>query len=424
MTGALALAASGCTTDPTATLRAGPKRLLLSASTLTVNVKDSVAVTATVLDEQGNPLPDTATAASSAPTVVSVSSASGAPLPVSKFFVKGLLFGSAYVKATAGSVTDSMKVLAYPASVSVTGKPDSLNSGSTVVLTATPRDAVGGVVAGVAPITWASDVATTAAVTTPGTTTTVAGKSPGVANVTATLPGKANTQVPLRVVPAPFTGSLSASTGGFGTTITATKGASEPAFAASTGVTVGGNPAFVTGATANTVDFVLPPVPATGANQLWFKGLGPDGLATRTSFNMTSAGGLDDPQEAATADPTTAPVITNGVHFITLHGACNQGVATSSADDCDDFFTIANSSGSSASVTVTIDWPDNSDVDILWCNAACNAFTGNFNGATGNKPETSTVTVASGVTIRLWLNLFAAGADPYAFVRITVSGAP
>src|SRR5689334_15857339 len=78
MAGAFVLAVSGCTEDPLATLRGGgPARVVLSASTLTVNVKDSVAVTATVVDEQGNPLTDAATATSNVPATVSVSSVSG-----------------------------------------------------------------------------------------------------------------------------------------------------------------------------------------------------------------------------------------------------------------------------------------------------------------------------------------------------------
>ena len=89
--------------------------------------------------------------------------------------------------------------------------------------------------------------------------------------------------------------------------MTGTRDPAELPFDDETIVLVGGNPAFVTAVTADQVTFLVPPVPATGANQVWFTNLGTDALATRIPITMTTAGGLDDPGEATSNDPTAAP---------------------------------------------------------------------------------------------------------------------
>lgn len=420
----LVLLAAGCTEDPLAGLRSGPARLMVSATVLSVNVADSVSVTATAVDEQGNPLPEAPTAASTTPTVVSVSTISGAPLPQARFFIKGLTYGVGNIDVKVGSVTKSIKVQTYPASVVITGNPDSLGSGTNVVLTAVARSATNQPIAGVSPTGWLSDDESIVVLAPSGTTATATGQTPGVASVTVSFAGGLSATIPVLVVAAPFNGSLSANSGNSYDVITATAAGGGPAYDADMAATLGPTALYTTGTpTATTFQFVVPPV-ATGAKTLTLTRIGASQLAQRTPFTV-NASSLNDTYEPANDNPATAPTISaSGNYFITLHGDCDTppgGIPSSPSDDCDDFFTITNATASPISVSVRAEWHEAGDVDILWCNAGCTAFVGNFTGATAANPENSTVSVPAATTYRLYMNLFDGGGDAYSFVRVRVT---
>jgi hypothetical protein len=128
----------------------------------------------------------------------------------------------------------------------------------------------------------------------------------------------------------------------------------------------------------------------------------------------------DDPYDATNADPTTAPAITaDGDYFLVLHGQCRNGVG---GTECDDFFTLANPLAVTDSVTVEVAWGTNADVDVLWCNAGCSAFVGNFAGATAANPEITKVRLPASTTWRLWLNLWDAGTVNASLIRVRVTG--
>ena len=57
-------------------------------------------------------------------------------------------------------------------------------------------------------------------------------------------------------------------------------------------------------------------------------------------------------------------------------------------------------------MNTTVTWLTGDDVDILWCDDVCAAYTGNFDGATGANPEQSNVTVPAGVAWNFWLELY------------------
>jgi hypothetical protein len=92
--------------------------------------------------------------------------------------------------------------------------------------------------------------------------------------------------------------------------------------------------------------------------------------------------------------------------------------------DCDDFFTIT-AGATSRTVTATLTWTNSAgatgDLDILWCNAACSAYTGNFNGAGSAKPEVSTVTIPANTTWRVWINNYSQTAVQYTNAKVTFS---
>ena len=421
-----ALLMLGCAKDPTASLRAGPKRVLLSSSVLTVNVGDSLAVTATVVDEQGNPLPDEATATSTTPQVVSVIPTSGAPLPRSRFYVKALTFGEGKVDVSVAGITESIKVLTYPASLRITGMPDSLGSGTAITLTAVPLSATNQPLTGIGPITWESEEAGAycgedcASVTSPGPTSTVTGKTPGTVNIIAHLPGGAEAQATFKVVPGPFNASLlSATSGNPGDILTITAPGGGLTFDATTDVTFGGGATFLAAAvTPTTLQVVVPPADAAGATELVITGIGPDEVAQRTTFTLNRA---NDAYEATNNDPTTAPAITaDGTYTVILRGNCVNGVGGA---DCDDIFAITNTTGSPIAIDLGASWPTDADVDLFVCyDAVCSD--GNFDGATGANPEALSDTIAPGDTYYVWLNLWAPEGTPFSIVELTVSGIP
>ncbi|MSR06081.1 MAG: hypothetical protein EXR93_03285 [Gemmatimonadetes bacterium] len=206
---------------------------------------------------------------------------------------------------------------------------------------------------------------------------------------------------------------------------TATAAGAGPAYDADMAVSLNGVDLYVAGTpSASTFQFAIPPMAATGAFPLIFSNIGANQFAQRTTFTVNSIS-LDDTYEAVNNDPTTSPLIAaNGDYFVVLHGDCDEGVATGPSDDCDDFFTITNATGAPVSVRVRLDWHEASDVDLLWCDAPCGAFVGNFAGATGANPEVSTVSIPAATTWRLYLNLYDNGGDDFAFVKVNVTGLP
>src|SRR5262245_33003115 len=71
--GLLAITAAGCFDDPTKDLRNGPTSIRLTQSTVLVRAGDSVAVQATVVDDQGNPQPVGSVSWASADPTIAVS---------------------------------------------------------------------------------------------------------------------------------------------------------------------------------------------------------------------------------------------------------------------------------------------------------------------------------------------------------------
>src|SRR5688500_10676402 len=178
---ALGLSAS-CQKDPTASLRGGPASLELQYAYREVIIADSVRVTATVRDEQNNPiaLPVTITACN--PAVASVSMTNAAPLPQTAFFLKGVSYGTTCVAAAAAGFVDTMQVATFPARIEVIG-PDTVLSGTTVQFQFKFFDAAGNAITGLPAPTWAASSATVASVDASGN---VSGRAPGQVRVTAT----------------------------------------------------------------------------------------------------------------------------------------------------------------------------------------------------------------------------------------------
>jgi len=155
----------------------------VTPASASVAVGSTVQLTATPKDAQGNPVSSPVTWASDKSAVATVSGSG---------LVTGVAAGSATITATSGgkSGTSAITVTAGSsvASVAVTPAAASVPVGSTVQLTATPKDAQGNPVS--SPVTWASDKTAVATVSGSGL---VAGVAAGSATITATSGGKSGT---------------------------------------------------------------------------------------------------------------------------------------------------------------------------------------------------------------------------------------
>ena len=395
----------------------------MNLKVMNVVIADSNRSFATVYDKASDPLNLPVTFASCNPAVAAVSLASDAPLPRSAFFVKGVTFGTTCVVATAQGLTDTTQVVTFPARVVLTSGPDTLQSGSSTQYTFQYLDGAGAPVAGVPDPTFeSSDSSVALPLSTLGL---VQAKSPGPATITVQGPeasGNLAVTKGVLVVPGSFVGAISPSSASPGDFVKITNGG--PGFDSDTRVFIGGIETFQVTATADSIRFVMPPTGVAGLVPLLLDQIGPDQVALVDNTNLSSTtSSLNGPNEPANDDPATAPAITaDGDYYIVNHGTCTGGSATSPGDDCDAFFNVTNALARPDTITVQLDWLSGADNDILWCNATCSAFVGNFDGASTSNPETSTVIIPAGAHWNLWINLFDPAGIKAVLLRVRVSG--
>jgi len=146
--------AAACTSDPTEVLRGGVSRVTLSQSFVQILVGDSVPVVAQALDDQGNQqssLPVPSTGDASIATVSPNADLTLKPATQTYFFIKGVGYGTGIVMATdttGGGAVDTVDVETFPASIAITGVPDTMRSGDVATYVLTPVDVNGAAVTG------------------------------------------------------------------------------------------------------------------------------------------------------------------------------------------------------------------------------------------------------------------------------------
>lgn len=423
-----ALTLVSCKEDPLAGSAGSLEDVDLQFTYLEVVIGDSARTFAVERDALNTPLPPTATVRSCDPSVATVTAVSDAPQQRTGFYVKGLTYGSTCVIAEARNTADTMQVATFPATIVITSGPDTILSGSVAAFTFEYRDRAGNPVAGVPAPTFSSSD-TTKAKSLASPLGSVRGRAPGFATITVTGTGApaggstATKQVV--VVPGSFTGGISATSGSPGDTVILTNASGGPGFDADTRVTINDVETFTFGVTADSLRFVVPGVGVAGLVPLELTGMGPDQAAQNTTFTSNTAS-LADPYDGTNDDPSTAPSITaNGDYFVILSGTCTDGVVTDPGDDCDDFFRVANPSGTDTLFAeVALDWFSGSDADILWCrNSGCTSVT-TGGGATTANPEVSIVKIPPGATWFLWINYFEPVDVTKDILRVGFSGFP
>ncbi|HEV8263517.1 MAG TPA: hypothetical protein VGQ06_01110 [Gemmatimonadales bacterium] len=430
--GAAAIAAFGaaCKEDPLADTGGTLTRLDLEYAYREVIIGDSVRTFVIERDALNTPLPPTATVRSCNAAVATVTPVSDTPLQRTGFFVKALTFGATCVVAEAGALADTMQVSTFPASIAITAGPDSIQSGAVTMFGYQYRDRTGNAVTGVpAPTFSTSDTLIGKAL--PAPVGSITGRTPGLFTLTVTgtgsPPGGVVASKGVTVIPGTFTGTISPGSGGSADRITFTRAAGGPAFDNDTQI------AFGTGftltsftdqvrVTADAIDAAAPVAAATGSIPFVLTNIGPNQVALAGTFTISRTD-LADPYDAVNDDPSTAPdIAVNGAYFIVMSGTCPGGVGI----DCDDFFTITNNLTRPDTISVNVQWvgapSSGADIDVLWCNAACSAIVGNFDGATVANPEASTVIIPASTTWRLWINLFDPHGTTHSLARVRVTG--
>src|SRR6184192_478090 len=156
----------------------------VSPSTASVQVGQTVQLTATPKDASGNPLSGRTVSWGSSNTAVATVTASG--------LVTGKAAGTATITATSEGKSGPSTITVTPvpvASVTITPATATIQTGQTVQLTATPKDANGNPLTG-RTVTWASSAASVASVNATGLVT---GIVVGMATITATSEGQNGT---------------------------------------------------------------------------------------------------------------------------------------------------------------------------------------------------------------------------------------
>ncbi|HEV2670990.1 MAG TPA: Ig-like domain-containing protein, partial [Gemmatimonadales bacterium] len=289
----------------------------VSPASATVSVNQSVHLTATPKDANGNALIGRAITWSSSNTSVAVADVNGN--------VTGLATGSATITATSEgqSGTATITVTDVPvASVTVTPASASVAAGSTVQLTATAKDANGNILSGRI-VTWSSTNTAAAVVNTSGRVT---GMAAGSATIRATSEGQSGTSA---------------------ITVTAVPVAS---------VTV--TPASASVAAGNTVQLTATPKDANG-NTL--SGRVVTWSSNNTAAAVVNASGLVTGMAAGSATITATSEGQSGTSAITVTGSSGGSCTTSTTA-----FQNAAFDSQSGSFTAAFDaTPNGSGIDAV-----------------------------------------------------------
>ena len=103
-------AGAGCATDPTADLSDSGRNVQVQYSAVTLVAGDSLLVTAETKDGQDATVPDVPVAASVNPSVATVSDAYLPPLPIGRFYIKGVAAGTTQVNVTAAGAATAAAI--------------------------------------------------------------------------------------------------------------------------------------------------------------------------------------------------------------------------------------------------------------------------------------------------------------------------
>lgn len=415
---------AGCVSDPTGDLAGTPTRIEASLSEGTVAIGDSILITARLRDAQNLSLTTYPDVASQAPTVLSTSPVTSAPVPELRFYIKGVAFGSGTVQLSYGSVDPvDIAIQTLPADVRITGATDTLLSGNTVQLGFDPLDKQGNAIAADTTYVWSSDEESVIGVDATGL---VAARAPGSATVSVEAPGGGSDEAFMVVVPGTFGGTLSAATAAPGTLVTVTKAAAGPTFDDDSQVELAENLGWVDAFTANTLTFAVPATGATTAAELLLTAMGPNQIAQTTTFTPSAAADVHQPDNITDdcSDPASPPSLNTdkspgGWIYFSHRGATQGEMGCQNGGSGFDHYFLYTTGGTDETVEIRAEWTLEGDNDLIVCAtdySDCPAF--GFSGNTNDEVISAAVLAANTTYFIIYSPWTASGGNNN--IRITV----
>lgn len=303
------LALGSCKSDPTNTDVGTAAAVAMEFKLRTMAVGDSVRTFAQVVDKFSHPLQVTATIATACtPGILALSAASDAPQPRTAFIVKAIGYGTSCVVASAGGFADTLTVTTVPASLVVSGGPDSILSGATVNYGFEYKSASGAVLSGIPAPTFES--ADTTIAQTGANLGDVSGRAPGATVLTFSGTAGLSATKNVTVVAAPFTGTASANVDP-GAILTIHRNPAGPVFDANTATSAG---AIITASrSADSIQVRVADLASAGAKTFSLTGVGPTDIAY--------SGGTYSVNAPAAFGGTFAPATISPIDTITVTGA-------------------------------------------------------------------------------------------------------
>ena len=303
------LALGSCKSDPTNTDVGTAAAVAMEFKLRTMAIGDSVRTFAQVVDKFSHPLQEAATISTACtPGILSLSSASDAPQPRTAFVVKAVGYGTSCVVATAGGFSDTLTVTTVPASLVVTGGPDSIASGATVNYGFAYKSATGAVLAGIPDPTFES--ADTTIAQTGANLGDVSGRAPGATVLTFSGTAGLSATKNVTVVAAAFTGTATANVDP-GAILTIHRDPAGPVFDANT-VTSAGS-IIAASRSADSIQVRVADLASAGAKTFSLTGVGPNDIAY--------SGGTYSVNAPVAFGGTFAPVTISPIDTITVTAA-------------------------------------------------------------------------------------------------------
>lgn len=303
------LALGSCKSDPTNTDVGTAAAVAMEFKLRTMAIGDSVRTFAQVVDKFSHPLQEAATISTACtPGILSLSSASDAPQPRTAFVVKAVGYGTSCVVATASGFSDTLTVTTVPASLVVTGGPDSIASGATVNYGFAYKDAAGAVLAGIPDPTFES--ADTTIAQTGANLGDVSGRAPGATVLTFSGTAGLSATKNVTVVAAAFTGTATANVDP-GAILTIHRDPAGPVFDANTATSAGS--IIAASRSADSIQVRVADLASAGAKTFSLTGVGPNDIAYD--------GGTYSVNAPAAFGGTFAPAIISPIDTITVTAA-------------------------------------------------------------------------------------------------------
>lgn len=407
--------ALACSEDPTEAGTGEPAALVLSRQTTFQSVAASFNVSVRVTDDKGTRLDVPISAVSGNEDIIKVDSTVFVrELTETRVFLRSVDFDpiGTDVVFTAASLEATLTVISLPASLAITPIADTVLSGDSAVISVDGVDANG---MNFGPVPFEiTDISDETIVEATPSGAAVTAKAPGVTIVTVTGPGGELTATSrFTVVPAPFQGAFTPTSGAWGDTVTITA-APGPAFDSDTDVSFDGFAPYPISSSASEI-VVIAPAGITVAEMV-LVGVGPDQLAFVDTLVVTDPNPMDgnEPNNGGGGgDVVLSEPDSSTIAILPFDQIISLGL-----DDRDDVFQVVFAV--ETTVDFVLDWAHtDTDLDLLFYDGN-GSLIFDFGCASAAVPESCSATFAPG-TYHMDVNAFDMHGHEWATARFTMT---